>query len=191
MNKKLKRPPRKPVFIATVALVVLLAALPTALLLVIGFAPTLGARIGDTAPGKYLTKCVFWMNLAGVAPFLFELWGRGNDMATAIAIVTDMFAWLLMYGAAGMGWLLFLGLPGAVAMSRSLNAKRRIYVLRERQKELINEWGEVILPAGQRTRTADDGQARSEDGNASRDASDHPKTGAAPDVPIPQTNGQS
>lgn len=148
--------------IATFLLVVLFAALPTAMILVIGFAPTLGARIGDTTPGKYLTKCVAWMNLAGVAPFLFDLWSRGNDMVTAIAIVTDMFAWLLMYSAAAMGWLMFLGLPGAVAMFRSLNAQRRIYVLRERQKELINEWGEVILPASQRTKAVDDGEATGE-----------------------------
>jgi len=64
-------------------------------------------------------------------------------------VVTDVYAWLLMYGAASMGWLLFLGLPGAVAMFRALNAKRRIYVLREKQKDLINEWGDCILPASE------------------------------------------
>lgn len=197
MDKALKRRTRKPLLIATLVLVVLFAALPTALLLVIGFAPTLGARIGDTAPGKYLTKCVAWMNLAGVAPFLFDLWLRGNDMVTAIAIVTDMFAWLAMYGAAGMGWLLFLGLPGVVAMFRSLNANRRIYVLRERQKELINEWGEVILPAGQRTKAAAGGKAYGRGGsgggnvgdNAGRDASTRPNAGEAADGRVPQPTG--
>ena len=170
MNKELKQRTRKPIFIATLGLVVLFAALPTALVLVVGFAPTLGARIGDTGPGKYLTKCVAWMNLAGVAPFLFDLWARGHEMVTAIAIISDMFAWLLMYSAAGMGWLMFLGLPGAVAMFRSLNAKRRIYFLRERQKELINEWGEVILPASQRTKTEGDDEARSGRGSVENNA---------------------
>jgi hypothetical protein len=45
--------------------------------------------------------------------------------------------------------LLFIGLPGAVAMFRALNAKRRIYFLREKQKELILEWNECLLPAGE------------------------------------------
>jgi hypothetical protein len=166
MNKNQKKRTRKPLLIATILLIVLFAALPTALLLVIGFAPTLGARIGDTQRGKHLTKCVAWMNLAGVSPFLVDLWARGHDMATAMAIVTDMFAWLLMYSAAGMGWLMYLGLPGLVSVFRSLNASRRVYVLRERQKELINEWGEVILPAGQRTRTENSEQAGSQTGGA-------------------------
>ena len=63
--------------------------------------------------------------------------------------MSDVFGLFVIYSAAGLGWLLFLGLPGAVAMFRSLNAKRRIYVLREKQKDLIGEWGECILPAGE------------------------------------------
>lgn len=69
-------------------------------------------------------------------------------MATAIKIVTDVYSWFFVYSAAGMGRLLFLGLPGAVAMFRALNAKRYIYFLREKQKDLILEWGECVLPAG-------------------------------------------
>ena len=60
-----------------------------------------------------------------------------------------------MYGAAAMGWMLFLGLPGAVAMFRALNAKRRIYMLRERQKDLINEWGDCILPGAEKPGAAE------------------------------------
>ena len=109
----------------------------------------LGAFIGDTTPGRYLTKCVAGMNFAGVIPYLYKLWTTGHDMSTAIALVTDMYAWLSMYSAAAVGWLLFLGFPGAVAMFRALNAKRRIYMLREQQKSLINEWGDCILPAAE------------------------------------------
>jgi hypothetical protein len=139
----------KPLTIATGVLVLIFAALPTAMLLAMGLAPTLVARIVDTTPGRYLTKCVAWMNIAGLVPYLTNLWFSGHDMATAIKIVTDVYSWFFVYSAAGMGWLLFLGLPGAVAMFRALNAKRRIYFLREKQKELILEWGECVLPAGE------------------------------------------
>ena len=61
--------------------------------------------------------------------------------------MTDLYTWLLMYCAGAMGWLLFLGLPGAVAVFRSLNATRRIYFLHEKQKILINEWGDCGLPS--------------------------------------------
>jgi hypothetical protein len=128
------------------ALGLLLLALPTTMVLAIGMAPTLGAFIADRTPGRYLTKCVAGMNFAGVIPSLYHLWITGHDLKTANGIVTDLYTWLIMYCAGGMGWLLFLGLPGAVAVFRSLNASRRIYFLREKQKHLINEWGDSILP---------------------------------------------
>ena len=53
------------------------------------------------------------------------------------------------------------GLPGAVAMFRALNAKRRIYALREKQKDLISEWGECILPAGAATEAGNSSAASS------------------------------
>lgn len=139
----------KPLLIAIGALGLLLLALPTTMVLAVGMAPTMTAFLGDRTPGRFLTKCVAGMNFAGVIPSLYNLWITGHDLSTAMKVVTDVYAWLLMYGAAGMGWLLFLGLPGAVAMFRALNAKRRIYVLREKQKDLINEWGDCILPASE------------------------------------------
>jgi hypothetical protein len=137
----------KPLLMAVGALGLLLLALPTTMVLAIGMAPTLGAFFADKTPGRYLTKCVAGMNFAGVIPSLYHLWITGHDLKTASDIVTDLYTWLLMYCAGAMGWLLFLGLPGAVAVFRSLNATRRIYVLREKQKLLINEWGDCVLPA--------------------------------------------
>ena len=137
----------KPLFLAIGALGLLLLALLTTMALAIGMAPTLGAFFADKTPGRYLTKCVAGMNFAGVMPSLYHLWMTGHNLKTANDIVTDLHTWLLMYCAGAMGWLLFLGLPGAVAVCRSLNATRRIYVLREQQKLLINEWGDCILPA--------------------------------------------
>jgi len=147
-----RRRATKPLAIATGALVLLFAALPTTTLLAVAMAPTLGAFIGDTTPRRYLTKCVAGMNLAGTIPFLHKLWTTSHDMATAIALVTDLYVWLSMYSAAAVGWLLFLGFPGVVAMVRALNARRRIYMLREQQKSLINEWGDTILPSAEAPR---------------------------------------
>lgn len=144
-----RRRARKPLFIAIGALGLLLLALPTTMVLAIGMAPTLGAFFADKTPGRYLTKCVAGMNFAGVIPSLYHLWITGHNLKTANDIVTDLYTWFLMYSAGAMGWLLFLGLPGAVAVFRALNAKRRIYVLREQQKSLINEWGDCILPAAE------------------------------------------
>lgn len=140
------RSAKKPLLFAVGFLIILFAALPTAIILMIGMVPTLVAFIIDRTPGRYLMKCVAGMNLAGVVPWLYHLWITGHDMIVAMDMASDPFVWFAIYGASGMGWLLFLGLPGAVAMSRVLNAKRRIFFLREGQKSLFNEWGECILP---------------------------------------------
>lgn len=160
-----KKRTTKPLVIAMGALGLLLLALPTTMVLAIGMAPTMTAFIGDRTPGRFLTKCVAGMNFAGVIPSLYHLWATGHDLSTAMKVVTDVYAWLLMYGAAAMGWALFMGLPGAVAMFRALNAKRRIYVLMEKQKDLINEWGDCILPASE-TQGAGDGKQESEKAEA-------------------------
>jgi hypothetical protein len=151
----------KALVIAVSALILLFAALPTATLLAIGLAPTLVAFVVDITPGRYLAKCVAGMNFAGVVPYLHNLWFTGHGLSSAIDIVTNVYALFLMYSAAGLGWLLFFGLPGAVAMFRALNAKRRIYALREKQKDLISEWGECILPAGAATEAGNSSAASS------------------------------
>ena len=160
-----KKRTTKPLVIAMGALGLLLLALPTTMVLAIGMAPTMTAFIGDRTPGRFLTKCVAGMNFAGVIPSLYHLWSTGHDLSTAMKVITDVYAWLLMYGAAAMGWALFMGLPGAVAMFRALNAKRRIYVLTEKQKDLINEWGDCILPASE-TQGAGDGKKEPEKAEA-------------------------
>ena len=158
MTKKVVRPkaPATPaankkggskVMVVSFSLIVLLiAALPTTILLAVGMTPAFVALVVDVTPGKYLARCVAGLNAAGVAPFVENLWSGANDISAALGIVGDPFTWLAMYGAAAIGWLLFLGVPGVVAVFRSLNAKRRINSLRETQKELLREWGDAVQP---------------------------------------------
>ena len=158
MTKKVARPraPTTPaankkgggkVLVVSLSLIVLLiAALPTTILLAVGMTPTFVALVVDVTPGKYLTRCVAGLNAAGVVPFIENLWSGVNNISAALGIIGDPFAWLAMYGAAAIGWLLFLGVPGAVTVLRSLNAKRRINALRETQKELLREWGDAVQP---------------------------------------------
>jgi hypothetical protein len=158
----------KATLIAVTLVGMVFAALPTATLFFVGMAPSLVAFIVDTTPGRYLTRCVAGMNLAGLAPFMHQLWMKDHSMSLAMKIVTDVYAWLAIYGASAIGWLLFMGLPGAVAMFRSLNGKRRIYMLREKQKQLINEWGDSILPASEAKGEKDLEEAEKVDNTAAR-----------------------
>ena len=174
-TRPINRPIKTKAFVILAGILgILFAALPTAILLSVGLMPTLVALIVDVTRGRYLTKCVAGLNIAGVLPFLHKLLTTGHDVPTAMAIVSDAFAWLVMYSAAAMGWLLFMGLPGLVSMIKVLTAKRRVYVLQETQRTLLNEWGDCILP------THDD---KDRDGKAASSAPGNAAPGAKPDQP--------
>ena len=130
----------------TIATVIglLVLALPTAMVLFVGFLPSLAAWAADDTKGHYSSRSVVGVNFAGVAPFILKLWSGHNDIAAAARIITDPFTLLVMFSAAGIGWLMFLGFPGLVAGVCSINATRRIAQLKEHQRALIEEWGTAI-----------------------------------------------
>lgn len=119
-------------------------ALPTAIVLFVGFLPTLAAWLVDNTPRRYATKTVLGVNFAGVAPFVLKLWSGQNDIAAAGRIVTDPFALVVMLGAAAIGWMMFLGFPSLVTALSTLNAARRIGQLKEHQRALTEEWGAAV-----------------------------------------------
>ena len=125
-------------------LLFIVAALPTVIVLLVGMIPTLAAYIIDLTPGRYAARCVAGLNIAGVVPFLNRLWASTNDLPAAIAVVTDVYAWLAFYAASGIGWLLFVSLPGFVASFKTYSAKRSANALRERLEVLGEEWGSEV-----------------------------------------------
>lgn len=134
---------RSTLMIGTV-MVLLALALPTALLLFVGFVPTLVALMVDDTPRRYAARTVLGLNFAGVAPYIVKLWSGQNDIAAAGRIITDPFALVVMLGAAAIGWMMFLGFPGLVTSVSTMNAHRRIAQLKERQRALIEEWGAAV-----------------------------------------------
>jgi hypothetical protein len=119
-------------------------AFPTMCVVFVGMIPTLVCYIVDLTPGRYAFRCVASMNFAGVAPFVRLLWSQGHDMSSAMGIIGDPFSWLVFYGTAAFGWGLFFSVPGVVSAIQTLNAERRVNVLRLRQNELAEEWGTEI-----------------------------------------------
>lgn len=163
-EKQVKRPQPKKMgtgFKSTIYMFVIggimIAALPTATLMAVGMVPTIVALIVDVTPGRFLTRCVAGLNIAGISPFAHALWTGANDMTTAVALVTDAFVWLVIYGASAIGWMLFISFPGVVAVFQSLNGRRRIYMLEEKQKQLLEEWGDSIRSPGDVVRSGSSG----------------------------------
>jgi hypothetical protein len=124
-----------------------LTILPTTIVVTFGLVPSLVALVVDDSRQRYLFRSVLGMNLAALWPFLERLWVHGNDMRTAMNIVSDVYTWAAIYGAAGLGWMMFLGLPSLMESYKQFIAERRIQKLTEAQEKLIEEWGSV-LPRG-------------------------------------------
>ena len=131
----------------TVLLILLPAGLiflPSTILLAAGMIPTAVAYVTDRDPDKTAPMTVRGLNFAGVVTFLISLWKAGHTMAALTKILTDPFAWLVMYGAAGLGWTLYYGIPPAVAGWITLRAEARIAQRIEEQRELIALWGTEV-----------------------------------------------
>lgn len=121
--------------------VVGLFTLPTILILGIGMLPTVGAMISDRRKEKYATLCVGAMNFTGVLPFMIRLWTEDHSYERAFQMIADPFTWLVMYGAAAIGWAIYFVAPGIVGMFIGMRTEQRIQRLRRRQRDLVEEWG--------------------------------------------------
>jgi hypothetical protein len=131
---------------AALIIALLFALLPTALILVVGGLPTLVAVVVDRHRHHYLTRCVGALNFAGVAPYLMKIWMHHTTPA-AIQLLTNPYAWLTMYGAAGVGWIIYLSAPSIAWLQVELMGARRIKALKMRQRQLIEEWGAEVAEA--------------------------------------------
>jgi len=119
----------------------LVFTLPTVLILCVGMLPTMAAFIIDRRREKYTTLCVGSMNFVGVIPFLATLWQEDHSFDMAFTILADPFGWLMMLGAAGIGWAIYFVAPNLVSMVMAARIEQRIERLKNRQTELVEEWG--------------------------------------------------
>ena len=126
--------------------------LPSMIVVLVGMVPSIVALVVDRSPRKYGTLTIAALNFAGVLPYLVKLWAKSQNLENALNIVVDVFALMVMYGAAGFGWMIFLTIPTSVASIFMVISQRRIAVLRENQRKILEEWGESVArsesPAG-------------------------------------------
>ena len=122
----------------------MLISLPTVMLVFFGLLPSIVAWIIDRTEQKYATACVFGLNFSGLFPFLMEIWFEDHSLDAAMRILTDVFDLMIIYGAAGFGWMLYVALPPFVTTFLSVMSEHRVTVLKENQANIIEEWGEDV-----------------------------------------------
>lgn len=152
MAKSKAKAPAKPqksgaftrILVISLALAFGLMFLPTVIFLVFAMLPTVAAYVVDKQKPKYEWICVGGLNFAGAAPFLLVLWSGRHTIDSAAAMLTDVFTLMAMYGAAGVGWLMFMGLPPVLGVFMQMKAQRRVAALKATQARLIATWGPEV-----------------------------------------------
>ncbi|HTK85203.1 MAG TPA: hypothetical protein VL625_08965 [Patescibacteria group bacterium] len=127
-------------FVAMVAVLVL----PTTVVLVIGMLPTMAAMIGSSAGKGSKVLTIGMMNLAGCFPFLLPLWTSDHSVGHALSILMDIRSIIVMYCAAGIGYLIDWAMAGIVNTIMVQRATGRLDDVRKRQAKLVERWGSEV-----------------------------------------------
>lgn len=121
-----------------------LLVLPTTLLLAAGLIPTMVAIIADRDPDKSAALSVGAMNFAGVMPFCIQLWQGGHTSDLTFRLLSAPTTWIIMYAAAGAGWIVYYIVPRLVAGYNVSRAEAKIAELQVGRNDLIADWGPEV-----------------------------------------------
>ncbi len=122
----------------------MLVSLPTVILLTFGLLPTAVAFLIDRSYQHSATFSVGSLNIAGIFPYLLELWMDYNTMDYVLHKMSDVFAIAVMYSGAAFGWALFSSLPPVVGSFYAVVNKQQIASLKAKQKKLLEQWGDDV-----------------------------------------------
>ena len=127
--------------------------LPSCIVLAVNMVPTFVAYVVDKSHEKYLAITVGLLNACGALPALAELWMQGQSYDAALDISSNPFHWLMAYGAAAIGWVVYLGLPPVLGHYYGITSQTRLLNHRRKQEVLVRAWGEEVR--GEITETRD------------------------------------
>ncbi len=137
-------------FFAVLFLVVVPGAVfaaPTTLMFGAGLIPSFVAWITDRDAEKSAGITVSVMNICGILPFTMDLWRHTHTVPEAMRMLGDPVTWLVMYGAAAVGWAFFFMVPPMVTSFEVARHRSRIETLQNKKRDLIEEWGPEVATA--------------------------------------------
>jgi hypothetical protein len=171
-----------PLWMALVTVLLMWLAMPTVIVIGFGMIPTMVAYFIDHTRQRYSAFCVGGLNSCGVFPIIWDLWSGPNTPGDAMDLLTDPFNLLMVFGAAGFGWLLYMSLPPLVGAVLQVVAEQRVMKCRAIQADLIKEWGEEVALSAQPIEAPMDG-TEGEEGTEAAAATQPPE----PVAETPQT----
>lgn len=142
-EKPIRKSKAKIIILMTVVGCLIPFGLPS-LVLCAGFLPTLVVLFTENDPRRPALAAIGYMNLAGVLPFMIELWEKGQTMPAALTILKESKNWVIMLGAAGIGQLILFVIPPFVASMVVLKQEARQRTLQEGMIQLEAIWGKEV-----------------------------------------------
>jgi hypothetical protein len=111
---------------------------------VIGMLPCIVAHYMDITKHRYTFRSIFAANLSGMLPFISRIIEQGPSSALLQETMGNAANWMIIYGAAFVGWLLVKLCP-IVARQIVLGINRsQIKRYEWLQKKLESEWGPEV-----------------------------------------------
>ena len=115
----------------------------TAILVFLGLAPTL--VLGFTGKGDNKTQrlmCVGFANASGIMFLIKDVW---VNPALFDRMIMDPNNWIIMWGAAAIGYALNYVGPMIAAMIMQGLAQDRVKNINQQKQELVEMWGHEVL----------------------------------------------
>lgn len=103
--------------------------------------PTVFAIFFDKNSHRCLSATICSFNLIGVMPYLIRVWESSSVDYVAKQILADVGTWMIIYGAAFIGQLLYASMPLLVVKLYSAKINMRIAKYEKRHKALNDQWG--------------------------------------------------
>ena len=111
---------------------------------IIAMLPSIVAYYMDVTTERYLFKTIFGLNLAGLLPSLGKMLTAGHSSALLQATMGNIGNWMMIYGAAMVGWLLIEICPMiANAMIVGFHNTQITRISRS-QNKIQEEWGPEV-----------------------------------------------
>lgn len=143
-NKKKKKIGAKAQLLGVVGVFAGIVFMPTTIVLLMGMLPTVVAAVIDRTGKGTKALTVGAMNLAGCTPFLIDLWTKSHTAEMAVTIITDPRTMIVIYSAAGIGYLINWAMTGIVGTVMVQRGGIRLKDIKKRQEALIERWGREV-----------------------------------------------
>ncbi|MEM6811671.1 MAG: hypothetical protein AAF549_04305 [Pseudomonadota bacterium] len=126
------------------SLIMAIVFMASTLLLLVGMLPTIIAAL--IIQYKYRSKVltIGALNFAGCFPYLLNIWMSQDRVSAMLDAISNPITIIVMYGAAGIGYVLNDFVTKAVKVMMMQSAKKRLEAIEKEKKNLEDRWGRKV-----------------------------------------------